>query len=320
MPAFDPTGLAVIYDGFVKGSTLVTVRVPGVTVGNSIYLFDEDTLTQLGVAVAATDDVPITVTALTSQRIIAFNGAFGQKTAGGVAVLESSVQLTGWLTPEPVNEESVPEEIGLYNPGALHPLTARYDPELTNSIPLAYEAAAIKLISEPITFDTIVTYRNISGVGNTAIVEVYGIKNARGTFTTIIDGTAANTKNIIVDKTFNIVVTDSQGRVATKSMTVNPVTGYMPVPPAPPASTIKMFIVSTPFYNGTNNLRVDAVAAGQMQVSWDGGSTYQDLSWNGHSMNAGGKNNVLPVPATVVLRMKDNPSDSVTVTINVPYD
>lgn len=313
---------AIIYDGFFVGSTTVKVRVPGVTPGTTIYLYDEDSLVLLGSQSTAIDDVEIAVSPLASNRIIAFTGSFGNGTAGGVAVMETDKYFTGWLIPEPVDAESVPEEIGLYNPGALHPVTARYDATLVNSIPAAYRAAAILLAAEPIVFDVKITYRVDSGSGdNVAIVEVTSVRNARGIYSTVIDGTTGMTKNIFDDKTFNIVVTDSESRSVTRSFTVNPVTGYMPVPPTPPASSIVMYMVSSFLAGGSGTgyiIRVDARSPDPLEVSYDGGTTYENLIHNG-TQNGGFKDGFAPGSRVVVIRVISDPGDFVSVTIPVPY-
>lgn len=310
---------AIIYDGFIAGSTMVSVRVPGIAPGTTVYLYNEDSLTLLGSEVATSDDVYIEVTPLAVQRIIAFTGQFGDGTGGGVAVLPSSQIFTGWKVPAPVDEEAVPEGIGLFNPGSEHPLTARYDPLLKNSIPAAYRAAAIELISEPIVFDKTITYRVDEATGDpVAIVQVLAVRNARGAYTVTIDGTVATSKNIFVDKTFDIVVEDSESRTETRSVTVNPVTGYMPVAPAPTPSSIKMYMFSA--FQSSNGyiVRADARSPDPLEISYDGGTTYQAMVHTG-TQNGSLKDGMLPGSCTVVVRVISDPGDFVTETIPVPY-
>ncbi len=318
---FNGTGKAVIYDGFFTGSTSVKVRVQGITIGQTVYVYDEDSLIELGSQVSTSEDIIVTVPPISSRRIIAFVVEPGMGTSSGVDVLLSSVEYSGWLTPVPVDEESVPVEIGLYNPGTQSPITARFDPFLLNNVPAAYRAAAILLISEPIVYDVITVYRVDQPTGDKiATVTVSGVKNARGGFTVVIDSTAGNSKVFNVDKTFNIVVTDSEGRVSTKSVTVNPVTGFMPVAPAPAATAITMFMMNSFYGQGQYVIRTDARCNSPLEVSHDAGATYVDMQNNGTTSYGHNKLGVPPVPTTIVIRVKSNPADTVTRTIPVPYD
>lgn len=317
---FPATNNAVIYDGFFTGSTLVKVRVQDITPGDQVLLYDEDSLIQLGSAVSTSEDIEIVVDPLSSRRIIAFVETGGSGTAGGVDVILSNNIYTGWKTPEPVDEESVPVEIGLYNPGALHPLTARYDPSLIDSIPQAYYAAAIGLISDPIVFDVSVIYRvDQTTDDNIAIVSISSVKNARGSFVSVIDGTTASSKTFSIDKTFDITITDSESRITTKTISVNPVTGYMPTPPAPTPSTIKMYLMSADFGQSGFFARGDARSTSPLEISYDGGTTYEDMASGGTTRYGSLRNGVPPGSITIVIRVKSNPSDFVSETIPVPY-
>lgn len=311
--------LAIIYDGFVMGSELVTVRAPGITPGDTVRLYDEDTHDLLGSQVATADDVEIVTSPLNSRRIIAFAGVFGMGTAGGVDVLETDKVYTGWETPEPVDEEAVPEDIGLYNPGAETPLTARYNRDLKNSVPVMYKAAAILLASEPILFDVKITYRVDEPTGDKiAIVQVTSIRNTRGIFSVTIDSTPGSSKTFNVDKTFNIVVTDAEGRTATRSETVNPVTGYMPVAPTPPASTIEMYLLNSYLAGGGYLVTAEARSANQLEISYDAGANYQNMIKTG-TRQGSNKDGFLSGTCDVVIRVVGTPGDFIAKTIPVPY-
>lgn len=309
---FSGSGKAVIYDGFHKGSTLVTVRVQDINIGDVVYLYDEDSLTELGSTVSTSEDIEISVTALASGRIIAFVDEPGLNTAGGVAVLGYVDNLTGWLVPVPVDEESVPVDIGIFNPGLEPVITAKFDPSLINSVPIAYRAAAINLISEPLIFDLKVTYK-IDPISEDpmAVVEIGVVRNARGSWTATIDGTLTNSKNIFIDDTFNVVVTDSEGRTATRSVTVAPVTGYIPAIPAAPASTIDQFWFNS-FLTGHAGYILQSFIrpSALCELSIDGGATYGPVET---------KSNLTPGNYSVIVRVAADPGDFISRTIPVPY-
>ena len=310
---------AIIYDGFWKNSISVTVRVPGVVPGTLVLIYDEDNLQLLGQATAASEDILVPVVPISSRRIIAFTGEFGQGTAGGVDVIISFNGLTGWLTPEPVNAESVPEEIGLFNPGSEHPLTARYDPDLLNIIASKYYAASIALISEPIGFDTVITYRVNSGTSiKEAFVEVRNVKNARGSFTINIGGIVGANRTFTTDQTFNIVVTDSEGRILTRSITVNPATTYMPVAPTPPVSIISQSFVQTYRESDMNVLRAQAQCPDELEVQFRSDIGYEKMYQSSTNTWTASRKGIPPGLAVVTIRIKSSPTDYIVTELTVP--
>lgn len=309
---FSGSGKAVIYDGFHKNSTLVKVRVQDINVGDVVYLYDEDSLTEIGSTVSTSDDIEIVVTALAAGRIIAFVDEPGLNTAGGVYVLDYVDGLTGWLVPVPVDEESVPEDIGLFSPGVESPVTARYDPNSVNSVPIAYRAAAIDLIAEPMIFDLRVEYKIDPILEDPkAVVSIGAVRNARGAWTAVIQGTTTNSKDIYTDATFNVVVTDSEARTATRSVTVAPVSGYVPAIPAAPVSTIEQFWFNSFFttfagYILQSFIRPEALC----ELSIDGGSTWGPVET---------KSNLAPGSYNVMVRLASDHADFISRTIPVPY-
>lgn len=312
--------ISIIYDGFFNDSTLVKVRVIDGNEGDSVFVYDEDSMELLGSSILEFEDVDISVDPLNCRRIISFVGSFGQGTAGGVDVTVSNNTLTGWETPEPVNEESVPVEIGLYNPGALNPITARYNSLLVNDIPSLYKAAAIELLSEPIVFDTLVTYKvDPSTDDKIAIISVTGVKNTRGAYTVTIGGISGDSRTYTADGIYPVVVTDSEGRVSTKQININPASGYMPVAPSPPASSIKMYMMSADFGGGVYFARADARSTSPLEVSYDGGATYSNMNLGGSTSYGSLKSNIPPGSITITIRVIGNPTDFVTETIPVPY-
>lgn len=321
---FNIDGKPIIYGGFYLGSTEIEIYVKNIVGSWVIKVYNEDTAELLGQNSSSFEYMRVTVPALTAGRIIAFVDEFGEQTAGGVQVMDRQYALTGWLSPGPVDEESVPVDIGLFNPAIESPITAKYDPSIVNIIPELYRQKAIDFASDPMLFDVKITYLVDAGTNDkTAQVVVSNVVNFRGGFTVVIDGTVGSSKNFIVDKTFNIIVTDSEARTATKSVTVNPVTAYYPVPPTPPVSDIVEYKTSADFGTGVYFVRADARTSGtgmQMEVSFDGGTVWYDMLGSpGGTQQGYLLNNVLPTTTTIIMRIKANPSDFITRVIPVPY-
>lgn len=221
--------LALIYDGFLDGSTAVKVNAEHAD-GTTIILCDEDDLTQLGTGTLTNQDVTITlaIALVEGQRIIAFVGAIGEKTAGGRAVLASGYISTGWKTPITITvgeTEYTPEE---------------YETATGIEVPLIYDPFCVNRVSElaltattpsesPISFlvridrdvtQTVVTVEDVLGVTEYLIQ-----------FDNDVAGND-DSKIYTVDGTYQVTVSDANnaGRYTTRIYTIDVTT-------APPVSS-----------------------------------------------------------------------------------
>ena len=220
--------LALIYDGFFDGSTAVKVRAQ-TSNGTTILVYDEDSLVLLGTATISANRATVTVPALsTSQRIIAFVGAIGEKTYGGRTVLMSEVKTTGWRKPvsvlvgeDEVSVEDYEAENDVHVP-------AIYEPDLFNKI-AEFPVDYLKdLAEEPITFvlriernseNTVVTIEDLQGVNAGYLIK--------------FDNDVANTtltKTYTSTGTFQVKVSDATNPLRFKTKTYS-VTITAPPPP-----------------------------------------------------------------------------------------
>lgn len=155
--------VALIFEGFLAGSTLVKVYAEEVD-GTDIILCDEDDLSVLGTGEITNHEASITlaIALLQGQRIIAFVGTAG--TAGGREVLASGYISTGWKKPTSITV------------GETDYTVEEYEAATGNEVPFIYDPSCVNRVSEISLKDTIPSETPIS----------YLVRVDRGTTQTVV--------------------------------------------------------------------------------------------------------------------------------------
>jgi hypothetical protein len=321
--AGDLLGKAIIYDGFYMGSEVVEVLVNSSTVGATVFVYDEDSLDLLGSKVRSGSDIfSVPVAPLSSARIIAFVNEWGCDTYGGVEVLASREEPTGWLLPV-VDYQNTPTALGDYDETALVSQPMRYDASLRNRAARLYARQVLEYAQSPIYFRLNTVYSFGAGSVRQCTVFVTGVFNAKSSYVVNINGPGVNVNAISATFTVNgnvtVTVTETGGptRVVSETINVSPTT--MPAPPDPVVSTIFMYFYNS-YLTSADGYILQMIARCPSQVQFSqNGSTWIDGSLSGANEYSHVFGNVTPGIYTVYARVKSNPTDVISFTAKVPY-
>lgn len=303
--------LALIYDGFLDGSTSVKVNAEHAD-GTTIILCDEDDLTELGTGTLTNQDATITlaIALIEGQRIIAFVEAIGEKTAGGRAVLASGYISTGWKTPTTITV------------GETEYTLEEYEAETGNEIPLVYDPSCVNRVSELALTATTPSETPISflvKIDRDVTQTVVYVEDVLGVVDYLIqfdEDTAGNddSKIYTADGTYQVKVIDADnaGRYTTRIYTVDVTTA----PPVSSEITNASYVQSAGIYPiieliADSDLALEAKVDGVM-------GAYDDMVFVGGKRWRIGTI-YMPAAGTYIghVRVKTDTPDTVAITITV---
>ncbi|MPR36620.1 hypothetical protein [Salmonirosea aquatica] len=204
-------GLAIIESGFYDLSEQVTVLVDEAPNGTNVLLYDDVAKEEGLLGQSTTTLGKATITLATpleaGQRIIAYVGAFGEKTYGAVNVAEGILERTGWKVPATV--DGVPYDEYLAEGNA--PIASTYDPDGCYNRAQAYETDIESLVHQKnLSFVVEIQNTAVAGVP-TAIAVVKEVIDAPNGVLYSFDGATpdnANSKSYTANGTYSVQVTD----------------------------------------------------------------------------------------------------------------